>query len=550
MSETLQTGPLAGFETDIDVVFGESIPVFRNRAGSLRQLLVQSRERGDLEYLVFGAQRFSFASHFERVAAVAHALRDRHGVEKGDRVAILAANCPEWIVGFWAAVSLGAIVVGMNGWWTEDEIRFALDHSKPKLLIGDKKRLSRLRGDYGSVPTLEIESQFEELWAESQSELPPETIEEDDPAVILYTSGTTGRPKGAVNTHRNIIALLGLQSLHGARLAQKAIAAGRTLPTTQHCRLNASPLFHVSGLYSAAVAQLAAGFKSVWTEGRFAPQQILGLIERERVNGWAPMGSMAVRVLDEPSVTEHDLSSVQSIGCGGAPVPPDIQRRLVAAFPNAALGLTVGYGQTECTGLATMITGDQLAAHPTSVGKPLPTVSVEIRDEAGRAVDDGVEGEICIRSPLVMKEYFRDPEATSNALWPGRWLRTGDIGQMKDGRLYVSTRKRDLILRAAENVYPAEIEARLESHPRVLEAAVVGVDHRVLGQAVKAIIVPQEPGGWDVEELRGWVAETLAYYKVPDEWEERAEPLPRNASGKVMKWLLDPGAENPLSGDE
>jgi acyl-CoA synthetase (AMP-forming)/AMP-acid ligase II len=549
--EAALLGPGGPFELATESVLGARMEVFAGRRRSLREILEASIQHGDLEYLVFDDRRLSFRAHAAAARSVARGLSERYGIGKGDRVAIFAANCPEWIVAFWATVSLGGIVVGMNGWWAPDEIRYAPADSEPKLLIADRKRFDRLRGDPPDVPVIEIEDGFAELSSHpGGAALPDVAIDEDDPAVILYTSGTTGRPKGAVSTHRNVIGLLGLQSFHGARLAGLAAGRGIELPRTQHVRLNAAPLFHVSGLYSAAVAQLAAGVKSVWMTGRFDPKRVLELIERERVNGWGPLGPMAIRVADHPDRGTYDLSSMQAIGCGGAPVTAAVQAKLRQAFPNAEQGLAVGYGLTECTALATIISGDELAKHPDSVGKPLPTVAIEIRGEDGRALPDGEEGEITVRSPLVMKEYWRNPEATAASIGEGRWLRTGDVGRMVDGRLYVSTRKRDMILRAAENVYPIEIENRLSAHPSVAEAAVVGVEHAELGQEVKAIVVPAAGAVLDFADLARWVGAGLAYYKVPSRWELRHEPLPRNASGKVMKWLLEPGAESPLVPEE
>lgn len=548
IDETL-LGPGCPFETAEGEVFGRRLTVFKNRPRSLRAILERSRAHGDREYLVFGQRRFSYIEHARRVASVARFLSDRYGIQRGDRVAILAANCPEWIVAFWATTSLGGTVVAMNGWWAADEILYAIGNSRPKLLVADRKRLDRVRGQDLGVNVVEIEEHFEELCAPPMETLPGVAIDEDDPAVILYTSGTTGRPKGAISTHRNIIALLGLQEFHGARLMKLAEQHGIPLPRTQHVRLNAAPLFHVSGLYSAAVAQLSAGMKSVWLEGRFDAKAVLELIHREQVNGWAPLGPMAIRVASHPDRAAYNLHSVTTIGCGGAPVPSTTQKLLLEAFPNARMGLGIGYGLTECTGLATMISGAELIRYPDSVGKPLPTVKLEIRDEQGSVLPDGEEGDIFVQSPLVMKEYFGNPEATAAAIGFDGWLRTGDVGRIEEGRLYIASRRRDLILRAAENVYPVEIENRLSAHPAVHEAAVIGVRHSELGQEVKAVVVPKSGHSLSTEELTGFVREALAHYKVPSLWEIRQDPLPRNASGKVMKWLLEGNTEteNPLS---
>ncbi|MEE8581238.1 MAG: fatty acid--CoA ligase family protein, partial [Myxococcota bacterium] len=311
-----------------------------------------------------------------------------------------------------------------------------------------------------------------------------------------------------------------------------------------NCALVTTPLFHVSGLYSGVVTLLATGVKSVWTKGRFDPVRVMELIEREGVRNWGPMGTMLHRLVNHPAVKRYDLSGVTHLGSGGAPMGRELQERVRETFPGARRQLGLGYGLTEGTALATLISGEELERHPDSVGRPLPTVQLEIRDSQGRPVAEPGEGEIYLRSPLVMKEYWRRPEETAATILPGRWLRTGDIGRTEEGRLFVSSRKRDLILRGGENVYPAEIELCLEAHPDVREAAVVGVDHEELGQEVKAIVVPEGDARLSPERLAEWVAKRLAYFKVPAHWEIRDEPLPRNATGKVMKPVLVGDADN------
>jgi acyl-CoA synthetase (AMP-forming)/AMP-acid ligase II len=540
------TGPGAPFEIALEEVLGERLPVFARRPRSLRELLAASAERGDLEYIVLGDRRIRYAEHLRLVASVARAFEERYGVRPGDRVAILAANRPEWILSFWATVSLGAIVSSFNGWWTADEIRHALALTEPVLLVGDRKRLARTRElDLSRTAVVEIESQFAALERHApEAKLPSHPIAEDDPAVILFTSGTTGRSKGAVNTHRGIVGFVQTTFLSGAERALAAAGAGSppAAPPGQNVTLGSSPLFHLSGLYGTTVLGLASGGKIVLREGRFDPAEVLRAIERERITAFTALGSSGPRVLDHPEFSEFDVSSVRTVGFGGAPASPALQQRMREAFPNARQSLAMGYGSSESVTTITSISGPEYLERPESCGRPIPTVEVEIRDEAGNAVPDGVEGEIHVRSAYVMREYWRDPGATEKSILPGRWLATGDIGRFEDGYLYINSRARDMILRSAENVYPVEIEYRLEAHPDVAEAAVIGVDHPELGQEVKAIVVPVEGADPDPEELARWCAETLAPYKVPSLWELRREPLPRNAAGKVLK--------NVLRGDE
>jgi long-chain acyl-CoA synthetase len=530
------------FETVDAAVLGEPMRVFKNRARSLRDFVVASSRLGDAEYLVFSdgqtEKRITFAEHARLVLCMANVLHARYGVAPGDRVAILAANRAEWIITFWATVSLGAVAVGLNAWWTEPEIRFGVADAAPKLLVLDAKRRARLGGAI-DVPTLVIEEEFaQRIGAAPDAPLPNVPIDEDDPAIILYTSGTTGRPKGAVHTHRNVIALVGLGFFNGARM--RAI-----LPPSPHapCVFVTSPLFHVSGLHNAAVACLAAGVKTVWLAGRFDAKVAFSIIEKERATSWAYTAALLHRAVHHPDSQRYDLSSLWQLGGGGSPIPLALQTRAREVFTSAAQTLGVGYGLTECTSLATINSGPELLLFPESVGRPMPTVELEIRDAAGARLADGSEGDVHVRSPLVMREYWKNPAATAAVILARRWLRTGDMGKMVEGRLYLSSRRDDLILRGGENVYPAEIEQRLEAHPDVAEVAVVGIDHHELGQEVKAFVVPKMGRTPDPASLAAWVAEALAYFKVPSSWEVRAAPLPRNATGKVVKHVLrDRGA--------
>ncbi len=541
------TGPGGPFEIVQEDVLGERMGVFKNRKRSLRELLADSAAHADKEYVVHGDRRITYAEHLALVGSVAAALRQQYGIRPGDRVAILAENHPEWILTFWATVAAGGVVAALNGWWTPDEILYGLENSEPKLLVGDRKRLARVEGLDLGVPVVEIESGFAKLERYAPgAPLPDQPIAEDDPAVILYTSGTTGRPKGAVNSHRGVCGFAQLNMLNGVRMMLAAARSGapREESPPAPCSLMTVPLFHLSGLYAGAVMMLSVGAKTVWRLGRFDPVDVLRLIEKERVTQWAGLGSMAPRVLNHPDVGRYDLSSIRNLGSGGAPTSPALLERMKEVAPNGVHARGLGYGLSESVSTIAVISGAELEERPTSAGRPQPTVEVEIRAPDGTVLHEGQEGEIHARSPYNMLEYWRNPEATAETLKPGRWLATGDIGRLEDGYLYINSRARDLILRAAENIYPVEIEHRLEAHPEVSEAAVVGVDHPELGQEVKAIVVPASEVEPSIEALAEWCAETLAAFKVPARWELRREPLPRNAAGKVLKNVLTGDAEN------
>ncbi len=539
-------GPGGIFELVEEHVEGTPVQVVKTRARSLGELLQKSLAQGDTEWAGFTDdgvvfRRFTYSEHARLVASTATVLRDEYGVGPGDRVAILGANSPEWIVTFWATVALGAIAVGLNGWWTEPEIRYGIEDCEPKLLVADAKRLSRLGATGAGVPTVVMEDGFAALWhSHADAILPDPPIAEDDPAIILYTSGTTGRPKGAINTHRNVIAFMTSNFISGARSMMLAPPPPPDAPPAPpNCSMVTSPLFHVSGLHAAAVMGLAAGLRTVWLTGRFDPVVAMRVIESERITAWGFTGTVLHRFVNHPDIAAFDLSSLRTLGGGGSPIAPALQEQAKQVMPQLRMSMSIGYGSTETAALLTSNTGAEYDAHPDSVGRPNATVELEIRDDAGNTLPLGEEGEVCARGPMVMPGYWRRPEATAEAFWPGRWLRMGDVGRIVDGRLYLASRKRDLIFRGGENVYPVEIEHRLEAHPRVLEAAIVGVDHPELGSEVKAYVVPVDGEAVTAEELGEWCGEALAYYKIPTHWEIRAERLPRTATGKIVKAALD-----------
>lgn len=548
-AEEILLAPGSPFETTTATVNGEVYEVFANRAGNLRELLARSVEHGNRELFIWDdGRRYTFIEHERLVASTAAAMAERYSIGPGDRVALLGANSPEWIIGMWAAISLGAIAVGMNGWWTGDEIVYGLELTDPKLLIADQKRLARLDGADPGMATVVVEEDFDDRLSgfDMAAPLPDVPIKEDDPAVVLFTSGTTGRPKGAINTHRNIIAFLGITAFSGARSAMLAGAATRTPDpdAPEPCSLVGSPLFHVSGLHSAAVAMVANGVKSVWTTGRFDPEKVFQLTEQERVTRWGGVTTQVWRLLEHPALNDYDHSSVQACGGGGSVWSPELQRAIRERLPDAAPQMQVGYGSTETGALATIATSQMLLDDPTCAGTPLPTVQVEIRDSSGHRVPDGSVGEVCVRGPNVMPGYWNQPDATEAAFFDSHWLRTGDFGHMHGDMLTIASRVRDMIIRGGENVYPIEIENRLEEHPGIHEASVIGVDHRTLGQEVKAVVVPQAGVSLDAAEIQRFVGEKLAYYKVPAHVEVRTDPLPRNASGKVLKHVLTGDAAN------
>ena len=531
--------PGAPFEMADEDVLGEVMQVFVQRARSLRQLLAQAGRFGDSDYAVFhnGGRRraLTFADHERRVASVAAALADR-GVGAGDRVAILAANCPEWIITFWATVSLGAVAVACNGWWTRDEIVHALAHTTPALLVADAKRLARLDGADPGMPVVVIEEDFVDLEGFApDAALPDIPIDEDQPALLQFTSGTTGRSKAAVLSHRSVVAFVQVVTFLGA-----AQAASVGLPSTgpSRPRLAVFPMFHISGLQSASITPMATGAGNVWPMGRFDPATVIRLTTEEGSYAWNGTATHMFRLLQDPMIETLDVSLVQTVGIGGSATTPELVRATEERFPHLVDTFTSGYGLTESGGMVSHAGNAMLQANADSVGMAMPTVGVRIVDEDGVEVPDGENGSICVRSPLVMLGYWEDVEATDQAFLPGRWLRTGDYGRLQGGELFLASRLRDLILRGGENVYPIEVEACLEQHPAVAECAVYGVDHETLGQEVKAVVVLVDGASLDLVGARAFCGEKLADYKLPEYLEVWAGPLPRNAGGKVVKAVL------------
>ena len=537
--------PGSPFELTEESVLGETMSVYKTRARSLRDLLELSAGHGDKEYLVFSdGRRWTYREHLADVASVAKALQERFDIGPGDSVAILAANSPEWILSYWALASLGAVVVAMNGWWAPEEIRAGIDLTKPKLILADERRIERLSAIGTDVPVLSFEADFESLRLHAKDASLPSArthpIAEDDPALLLFTSGTTGRPKAALVSHRTLIAFTMTSFFLGALRSLTEDVGGRESGAI----LAPFPLFHLSGTMGSVTAGLAGGVKAVWPMGRFDPAEIIRLSLEENVTNWSGATTHLFRLLNHPDIEKLDTDRFTNISAGGSASTPELLRAIGLRFPHLAGNLGSGYGSTESGGLISYASTSMLREAANCVGPPLPTVQIKIVDPDGVELPDGQDGRICARSPLVMLEYLNNPEANAEAFLPGRWVDTGDVGHLAEGRLYLESRLRDMIIRGGENIFPSEIENRIELHPDVAEVAVHGVDDSELGERVKAVVIPR-PGTTPSEDsIRAFAAETLAYFKVPEIVEIRSERLPRNATGKVMKHVLRGEAEN------
>jgi long-chain acyl-CoA synthetase len=552
--ETL-TGPGGMFEVTSEDVGGRSMQVYKARMPSLRSVAEVALMRGDGQtFISYGEEAYGFNQFVQLANSVAHTLHDQFGVEKGDRVAVLSANNPQWCETFWATVTNGAVLVGLNGWWKTDEVIYGLQDSGAKVLVADSSRFARIAEHLDEAPDLEhvflidadpsefggaaMLHRFDELTGKPTETFVDVAIDEDDPAVIFYTSGTTGRPKGAISTHRSMIANL-QNTMYNA--VAGSMAGGGALPDPsgggQNVALFTSPLFHVSGCHSTLVVGLLAGLKLIMPVGKFEPHKALELIQEHKVTVWATVPTMVWRVCEDPDRHDYDTSSVVSVAFGGSPSADELQRKVMDTFPNVR-STTNAYGLTETSSVATVISGQDALDKPTSVGPPVPTVELKIVDSDDNEVPLGETGEVLIRGPILMAGYWNKPEETAKAIRDG-WLYTGDIGRVdEDGFLYITDRAKDMIIRGGENIYCVEIENRLVENPKIADAAIIGVPHAELGEEVKAVVQVEDGEELTEDEVRRWVAETLANFKVPAYVEITHDKLPRNASGKLLKNVL------------
>jgi long-chain acyl-CoA synthetase len=540
------TGPGGPFEILVEDVLGHPTQVYKQRMTSLRGLMEQNALRSDIDFVVHGSGRLTFGEHDRLARVLAKSLADL-GVGSGDRVALVSANVPEWVVAFWATAILGATLVPLNAWWKAEELEFGITNSESKVLIGDARRMAILADV--TLPTVEhrfeIESpEFAALLEGDDPGMPTAPIEEDDLLAICYTSGTTGQPKGATLTHRQVIANLQNIIVLGIASAMRGNAPPEASTKLQSASLLVVPLFHVTGCLSTMTVNYATGGKLVLMPvGKFDPEVAMQIIERERVTAIGGVPTIMWRILESPNLMKYDLSSVQRASYGGAPAAPELVERIEQVFPHMRKTLTTAYGLTETASVATAHGGDDYFSHPGSVGKAAPTIELRVVDASGVDAPVGERGEVWIKGPTVMNRgYWRRPDANEAAFSDG-WFHTGDIGYLDaDGFLFLVDRAKDMIIRGGENVYCVEVENVIFDHPDVIDAAVVGVPHKTLGEEVKAVVQLKEGSSATADDIREHARQHLANFKVPEYVEIRSEPLPRNPAGKVLK--------NELRGNE
>lgn len=537
------SAPGQPFEVTTVEVDGSPVRQFVNAPPTLRDVFAPARGLEET-FLAFEDEEWSFARVVREADALAHALVHHLGVKKGDRIAIAMRNYPEWVVSFAAITSIGAVSVPLNAWWTERELAYAIGDAEVSVLIGDVERVERVLGpcERAGVAVLGVRLGDDppagvERWEDvvvAGNPLPEVDLGPDDDATILYTSGTTGSPKGAVSTHRAIT-----QSLMAFASGGAVLEARRDTPATPdaepgipQCFILIVPLFHVTGCVPVMLSCFLWHFKLVMMY-RWDADRALELIERHRVTAFVGVPTQAWDLMESPNFAAHDTSSLRSIGGGGAPAPPTLVERVERSFaghPN------LGYGLTETNAYGPGNYGADYVAHPASTGAvPTIVMDVDIRDEYGEPLPTGERGEIWLRSPTLIRGYWRNPLATEEAIQRG-WLRTGDLGRIDDeGYLYIEDRAKDMILRGGENVYSAEVESAIYEHPAVYEAAVIGLPDERLGEEVGAIVMVRDGGDLDADGLRRFLAPRLASFMIPTRIAITREPLPRNPAGKFMK---------------
>jgi long-chain acyl-CoA synthetase len=546
------TGPGSPLEIEIITIRGVSTRSWKTLPQTVPKILKHLESFAERDYIVYEGERLTYAQTLERVRALAAYLQEVCNIQKGDRIALAMRNYPEWIIAFWASLSIGAIIVPLNAWWKSQELGYGLRDSGSRVLICDEERARLIDAELANSPVEHVlvargagPRSFEDAVSSylGRTSLSVE-IDADDDATIFYTSGTTGQPKGALGTHRNLCANIGSTMFARARALARGTRSSLP-PTMQASGLLSVPLFHVTGCHSALVAASFSGNKLVMIH-KWNPEQALELIERERLTQFGGVPSMAWQVLESPDFKKRDTSSVASISYGGAPAASELVKRIKEAFPNVTA--SNGYGLTETSALAISNIGVDYVRKPDSVGVPVAANEVKIVGEDGTELPVGSVGELWIKGPNVVKGYWGKPEATAQAFTDG-WLHTGDIAKFDDeGFVYILDRAKDMLIRGGENIYCVEVENVLHDHPAVLDVAVVGLAHEQLGE-VPAAVVQLRPGvavGDTTETLlRAHARTQLASFKVPAQLRLTYESLPRNAAGKLQKRELRSWFDEP-----
>ncbi|MFK7897014.1 MAG: class I adenylate-forming enzyme family protein [Myxococcota bacterium] len=546
----------APFEIETIEVRGQRLRAFKNAPGSLRDVWLASGAHAESDAIVFQDERWTYAEAHASVASIANWYREQ-GLVSGDRIAIAMRNYPEWMLAYWAAQCSGIAVVGMNAWWTGPEMEFAIEDSEPKILICDQERLANWLPSREKAPGMKLVgarvsnelpagvTPWSDLIAEGGA-LPAVEVDPDSDACIFYTSGTTGRPKGAQLTHRgctNNLMSIGFwnatQALAKSRIDAvtgnaSAAAAGGGEPPAQLAFLSTTPLFHVTANNCLAQPATLSGSKLVlmykWDAG-----DALRIIEAEKITNLSGVPVMSRELLAHPDFEKHDTSSLKALGGGGAQLQPDLVKEIDGKSGAAP---STGYGMTETCGIITANGGDFFVDKAASAGPVMPSFEAKCVNDRGETVAPGEVGELWVKGAQVIRGYLNRPEATAEEITDG-WLHTGDVARIdEDGFVFIVDRAKDMVLRGGENVYCAEVESAIFEHPLVRECAVFSVPDDRLGEEVGAAVFLSEKEGVTADALRAFCQTHLAKHKLPRYVWFLDESIPRNASGKFLKRAL------------
>ena len=539
--------PGAPLATETISIDGQELDVFANVPANLYELYQLGLEAADQTFLVYQEERFSFSESLDLALRMARVLKEKYAIELGDSVAICARNSPEWCIAYMAITAMGAIAVPMNSWWKGPELKFGLTDSDSKLIFLDPARLNLVKPfiEDLDVQVVMIKPEENSSYGEfyqlaravqplSNKELAQIQVLPEDKASIMYTSGSTGMPKGVLSTHRNII-----NALYTWKFVKEITEILRPElvdenPEYPPALLANVPLFHVTGSHAQFLASFIYLRKFVMMY-KWDADVALQLIEQERISVFHGVPTMAWEIMQSPKFAATDLSSLRAVQSGGAPRPPEHLNMIMQKFPDAAVpGL--GYGLTETNAIGAIISGKFYASRPNSTGRPTPPVtSVKIVDESGKTLEDGQVGEICIKGPTVMKGYWNNPEATAEVIKDG-WFHSGDIGMLDElGFLIILDRAKDIVIRGGENIGCAEVEYAISEHPEVNEVSVYGIPDERLGEMPCASIMLQEGSTLSDEQLTSFLSSRIAGFKIPERFYFQYEQLPRIATGKIAK---------------
>ncbi|MBC7669272.1 class I adenylate-forming enzyme family protein [Caulobacter sp. DWR2-3-1b2] len=545
----------AGEMEEIDIR-GVMTRVWKNCPPTLRDTLLAGRTHGEKIFLVHEDERVSFEAFYRAVTVFAAEL-EASGVKKGDRIALIMRNLPEWPVAFYAGLSLGAIMTPLNAWWTGQELEYGLIDSGASVAVMDVERFERLTEHLHNCPALTlvyVSRSKEEIahpyvkrmekvigapndWI-TLDEKPLSTVSlgPEDDATIFYTSGTTGKPKGALGTHRNVNSNIFAAAAAGARsFLRRGEAPPQPDPSLpQKGSLISVPFFHATGCFAVMNPSLFAGAKLAMIR-KWDPDKAMQLIQDEKLTQMGGVPTIAWQIIEHPRRGEYDLSSLETVAYGGAPSAPELVRKIKEIWPKSSPGN--GWGMTETSATATSNSSEDYENRPDSCGPAVPVTDLKIMtvEAPHRELPVGEVGELWCKGPQVVKGYWNKPEATAQTFVEG-WVKTGDLARLdEEGFCYIVDRAKDMLIRGGENIYCIEVENLLYEHPAVMDAALVGIEHKTLGEE-PAAVVTLKPGAEASEaELRAFVADRLAAFKVPVKIVFWHETLPRNANGKIMK---------------